>query len=120
MFTLLVVLFYHMQVKELLQKGEQYTMVAVVHCETSTGVINPIEELGKAVKLYQPQASYFVDAMSSFGAVPIHIQNCHIDYLVSSANKCFQGVPGFSYIITRKSELLKCKGRIPFTFPCTL
>jgi aspartate aminotransferase-like enzyme len=105
------------QVKELLQKGEQYTMVAVVHCETSTGVINPIEELGDAVKLYQPHASYFVDAMSSFGAVPINIQNGRIDYLVSSANKCFQGVPGFSYIIARKSELLKCKGKIPTTFP---
>lgn len=98
------------KVKELLQKGEQYTMVAVVHCETSTGAINPIEELGDAVKLYQPHASYFVDAMSSFGAVPINIQNGRIDYLVSSANKCFQGVPGFSYIIARKSELLKCKG----------
>lgn len=98
------------KVKELLQKGEQYAMVAVVHCETSTGVINPIEELGKAVKQYQPQASYFVDAMSSFGAVPIDIQNGQIDYLVSSANKCFQGVPGFSYVIARKSELLKCKG----------
>jgi 2-aminoethylphosphonate-pyruvate transaminase len=103
-------------VKELLQKGEQYTMVAVVHCETSTGVINPIEELGKAVKQCQPQAFYFVDAMSSFGAVPINIQNGQIDYLVSSANKCFQGVPGFSYVIARKSELLKCKGMILFTF----
>jgi aspartate aminotransferase-like enzyme len=106
-----------MQVTELLQKGEQYTMVAVVHCETSTGVINPIEDLGKAVKQYQPQASYFVDAMSSFGAVPINMENGQIDYLVSSANKCFQGVPGFSYVITRKSELLKCKGMFPFTIP---
>jgi aspartate aminotransferase-like enzyme len=103
------------QVKKQLQKGEQYAVVAVVHCETSTGVINPIEELGQAVKQYQPQAAYFVDAMSSFGAVPIKIQNGQIDYLVSSANKCFQGVPGFSYIIARKSELLKCKGMIPVT-----
>lgn len=101
---------YNVQVKEQLQKGDQYAVVAVVHCETSTGVINPIEELGQAVKHYQPQAAFFVDAMSSFGAVPIRIQNGHIDYLVSSANKCFQGVPGFSYIIARKSELLKCRG----------
>jgi aspartate aminotransferase-like enzyme len=87
--------------------------VAVVHCETSTGVINPIEELGQTIKRYQPQAAYFVDAMSSFGAVPIKIQSGQIDYLVSSANKCLQGVPGFSYVIARKSELLKCKGMIP-------
>jgi aspartate aminotransferase-like enzyme len=104
------------QVKEQLRKGDQYTVVAVVHCETSTGVINPIEELGQAVKHYQPQAAYFVDAMSSFGAVPIKIQEGHIDYLVSSANKCLQGVPGFSYVIARKSELLKCRGVFFTTF----
>ncbi|XP_021942149.1 uncharacterized protein LOC110841166 [Zootermopsis nevadensis] len=48
--------------------------------------------------------------MSSFGAVPVKIQNGQIDYLVSSANKCLQGVPGFSYVIARKSELFKCRG----------
>ncbi|KAJ9591260.1 hypothetical protein L9F63_002193 [Diploptera punctata] len=85
------------KVKEVLQRGEQYTMVAVVHCETSSGQ-------------YQPNAAYFVDAMSSFGAVPIKIKDGQIDYLVSSANKCLQGVPGFSFVFARKSELLKCKG----------
>jgi aspartate aminotransferase-like enzyme len=100
----------YLQVKELLQKGIQYALVAVVHCETSTGAINPVEELGQAVKQYQPQAAYFVDAMSSFGAIQVNIQNGQIDYLVSSANKCLQGIPGFSYVIARKSELLKCKG----------
>jgi hypothetical protein len=104
---------YDLQVKEQLQKGVQYALVAVVHCETSTGAINPVEELGQTIKQYQPQAAYFVDAMSSFGAVPIKIQNGQIDYLVSSANKCLQGVPGFSYVIARKSELLKCRGMIP-------
>ena len=79
------------QVKEVLQKGEEYTMVAVVHCETSSGVINPIEELGQIVKQYQPNATYLVDAMSSFGAVPIKIKDSQIDYIVSSANKCLQG-----------------------------
>ena len=85
-------------------------MVAVVHCETSSGVVNPIEELGQTVKQYQPNAAYLVDAMSSFGAVPIKMKDAQIDYLVSSANKCLQGVPGFSFIFARKSLLLKCKG----------
>ncbi|KAJ4449186.1 hypothetical protein ANN_00583 [Periplaneta americana] len=98
------------KVKELLQRGVQYSVVAVVHCETSSGVINPVEELGRTVKQYQPQATYFVDAMSSFGAVPIKMQDGQIDFLVSSANKCLQGVPGFSFVIARKSELLRCKG----------
>jgi len=56
----------------------------------------------------QPEASVFVDAMSSFGAVPINLQN--IDFLVSSANKCLEGLPGFSYAICRKRTLEKCKG----------
>lgn len=102
-----------LQVKELLEKGVQYALVAVVHCETSTGSINPVEELGQTIKQYQPQAAYLVDAMSSFGAVPVKIQNGQIDYLVSSANKCLQGVPGFSYVIARKSELFKCRGTTP-------
>ncbi|PSN34494.1 2-aminoethylphosphonate--pyruvate transaminase [Blattella germanica] len=98
------------KVKEHLQKGKEYTLIAVVHCETSSGVLNPIEELGQMVKQYQPQAVFFVDAMSSFGAIPIKLQDGQIDYLVSSANKCLQGVPGFSFVLTRKSELLRCKG----------
>lgn len=57
---------------------------------------------------------YFVDAMSSFGAVPLDVEASQIDFLVSSANKCLQGVPGFSYAIARKSALEKCKGTADF------
>ena len=53
---------------------------------------------------------YLVDAMSSFGAVPLDFEAGHIDFMVSSANKCMQGVPGFSYAIARRSALEKCKG----------
>ena len=51
------------------------------------------------------EITFFVDAMSSFGAIPFSMEN--IDYMVSSANKCIQGVPGFSYIIANKSHLIK-------------
>ena len=55
-------------------------------------------------------ASYLVDAMSSFGAIDIDMEGSNIDFLVSSANKCLEGVPGFSYAICRKEMLRKCKG----------
>ena len=78
---------------------EAITHVAVVHCETTTGLINPIKDIGLLVQKYGQR--YIVDAMSSFGAVPIDLADCAIDYLVSSANKCIEGVPGFGLICCR-------------------
>jgi len=84
------------------------THVAVVHCETTTGIMNPIEAIGEIVA--RAGKVYFVDAMSSFGAVPVDVAKCHIDYLVSSANKCIEGVPGFGFVIAKRETLLKTKG----------
>ncbi len=84
------------------------THVAVVHCETTTGIINPIQKIGSLAKT--AGARYIVDAMSSFGAVPISVPAAHIDYLVSSANKCIEGVPGFSFAIARRETLLETEG----------
>lgn len=97
-------------VEEFLKKDKSFTTVAMIHCETSSGVFNPVEEVGKVVKEQVPDCDLFVDAMSSFGAVPLDIEAAHVDYLVSSANKCLEGVPGFSYVIARISKLLKCQG----------
>ncbi len=90
-----------------LQEDSRITNVVVVHCETTTGIINPIKEIGSLVKA--AGAKYFVDAMSSFGAVPINLDECNIDYLVSSANKCIEGVPGFSFILAKLSSLMETK-----------
>jgi len=89
--------------------GGAYTDVAVVHCETTTGIVNPIEAIGALAR--RAGARYIVDAMSSFGAVPIDIAGAGIDYLVSSANKCIEGVPGFGFVIARRSALLETEGR---------
>jgi len=89
-------------------KAGLITDVAVVHCETTTGIVNPIQKIGALAK--EAGARYFVDAMSSFGAVPIHIGAAHIDYLVSSANKCIEGVPGFGFVIARREALLETEG----------
>lgn len=84
------------------------THVAVVHCETTTGIINPIQKIGALAKA--SEARYIVDAMSSFGAVPINAPAAHIDYLVSSANKCIEGVPGFAFVVARRKALLETEG----------
>jgi 2-aminoethylphosphonate-pyruvate transaminase len=86
----------------------QITHVAAVHCETTTGILNPIAEIGKVVQRHK--RTYVVDAMSTFVGVPIDFAAVGIDYLISSANKCVEGVPGFSLVIARRDALLACKG----------
>lgn len=95
-------------IRDVINTERDITNVFVVHCETTTGIVNPIEEIGRLVKA--SGLVYCVDAMSSFGAVPIDLEACGIDYLVSSANKCIEGVPGFSFILARKAALLKTRG----------
>ncbi len=84
------------------------THVGVVHCETTTGIFNPVVAIGDVV--FQHGRQYVVDAMSSFGAVPLNLAESHIDYLISSANKCIEGVPGFSFVLARQAALLETRG----------
>lgn len=94
-------------VEELL-KDQNFTHIAIVHCETTTGILNPIAEIGNIAKKHN--ATFIVDAMSSFGGVEMNIEELQIDYLISSANKCIQGVPGFGFVIANKEKLLDTKG----------
>ncbi len=96
------------QIRSRLRTEEAVTHVAVVHCETSTGIVNPIREIGELVD--ELGRIYFVDAMSSFGAIPIDLAECKIDYLVSSANKCIEGIPGFAFVLARRDRLLETEG----------
>ena len=95
-------------VAEYLQTHSGFTHVAVVHCETTSGMLNCVDEIGPVVRA--AGASYIVDAMSSFGAVPIDVVGAHIDFLISSANKCIEGVPGFGFIIANRRALEAAKG----------
>ncbi|XP_029643078.1 2-aminoethylphosphonate--pyruvate transaminase [Octopus sinensis] len=97
-------------VEDVLKDDPSFTHVAIVHCETSSGVFNPIVDVGQIVKKYLQNCIYFVDAMSSFGAVPLDFAAGDIDFMVSSANKCLQGVPGFSYVVAKTRKLLECRG----------
>ncbi|XP_046346701.2 2-aminoethylphosphonate--pyruvate transaminase-like [Haliotis rufescens] len=98
------------RVESVLKGDISFTHVAIVQCETTSGLFNDVESVGKLVKKYVPSCTYFVDAMSSFGAVPVDFSTGNIDVLVSSANKCLQGVPGFGFAVIRKDTLSRCKG----------
>jgi len=95
-------------VEDALAADEAITHVAVVHCKTTTGLLNPIEGIGPIVR--SRGRAYIVDAMSSFGAIPIDVASSGIDFLISSANKCIEGVPGFSFVIAKRDALLACEG----------
>ncbi len=91
------------EIDRALTNDEEIFMVSVVHCETTSGIINPVAEIHEIAARHGRQ--YFVDSMSAFGAVPIEVGECGIDYLVSSANKCIEGVPGFGFAICRRAAL---------------
>ena len=95
-------------VDDYLAHNADITHVAIVHCETTTGILNPLKDIAHIVKVYGKRL--IVDAMSSFGGIPIDLQELGVDFMISSANKCIQGVPGFGFIIARKSELMRCRG----------
>jgi len=91
-----------------LEADTSISHVVVVHSETSTGMINPVRDIGEIVKHFN--RIYFVDAMSSFGGMPLNLLECRIDYLVSSANKCIEGIPGFAFVLAQREALLATAG----------
>lgn len=97
------------KVAEMLDADPQITDVFLVHCETSSGILNPLKEIAEVVKARGK--GLIVDAMSSFGAVPLTVDQIPFDVMVSSANKCIEGIPGFGFVIIRRSLLEQSKGR---------
>src|SRR5262245_26410442 len=79
------------------------TGVAAVHCETTTGILNPAEEIGRVAKRYGK--TYALDSMSAFGGVEFDLRASGADFLVSSSNKCVEGVPGLSFCLCRRDSL---------------
>jgi 2-aminoethylphosphonate-pyruvate transaminase len=98
-------------VRQRLSQTPEVTHVAVVHCETTTGILNPVEAIGQVVR--ESGKILIVDAMSSFGAIPLKLAEAGIDFLVSSPNKCIEGVPGFSFVLARRGKLAACAGNAP-------
>jgi 2-aminoethylphosphonate-pyruvate transaminase len=96
-------------VEKFLKEHSEITHVACIHSETTTGLMNPIENIGPVCK--RQNKVFIVDAMSSFGGVKLNLKACEIDFLLSSSNKCIEGVPGFAFALCKRSELEKAKGQ---------
>ena len=97
------------EIERLLTKDAAITHVAMVHCETTSGILNDLDTIANIVKVHGK--TLIVDAMSSFGGIEIPVEQMGIDFLISSANKCIQGVPGFSFVIARRAALNQCAGK---------
>lgn len=97
------------EVAAALDADPRITHVFVAHCETSSGILNPVNEISQVV--YSKGRKLLIDSMSAFGAIPLDVYDIRYEAMVSSANKCIEGVPGFGFIIARKSELEAAKGR---------
>ena len=85
--------------------------VAVVHCETTSGIINPLGAVADVVASHC--RGLLIDAMSSFGAIPIDARRVSFDALAASSNKCLEGVPGVAFCIARRDALQKTQGNSP-------
>ena len=97
------------EVDKILTDDPQITDVVLVHCETSSGILNPLKDISDIVQRHGKRL--LVDAMSSFGAVPLDVADVPFEVMVSSANKCIEGVPGFGFIIAKKTALEAAEGR---------
>jgi len=91
-----------------LTQDPSITHVAVVHCETSTGILNPLHEIALVVARHGK--GLIVDAMSSFGALEIDARTTPFDAVIAASGKCLEGVPGMGFVLMRRAALEKCEG----------
>ena len=96
------------EVAEILARDPEITHVLAIHCETSSGILNPIEEIAEATRA--AGRALLIDSMSAFGALPLDPAALGCAAFVSSANKCIEGVPGFGFVIVRKDLLAAAAG----------
>ncbi len=82
--------------------------VGIIHCETSTGMLNPLEEVARVVETAGRRL--IVDAMSSFGVLPLSARDLAFDAIIASSNKALEGVPGMGFVLARKDALLAAEG----------
>lgn len=99
------------EVHELLLADPEISAVAMVHCETSSGILNEIDDIASLCRALGKL--FILDSMSAFGAIDIDVINTPFTALISSANKCFEGVPGFGFVLAHKQHLQHCKGNSP-------
>jgi 2-aminoethylphosphonate-pyruvate transaminase len=84
------------------------THVALVHCETGAGILNDLPGVASACRRHGK--SLIIDAMSSFGALPIDVAQTPFDALIAASGKCLEGVPGMGFVIARRHLIESCAG----------
>lgn len=96
------------ELERCLKEDGEITHVAVVHCETTSGVLNPIREVAEVTK--RNGRRLLIDSMSAFGALPVSASEMTFDAVAASSNKCLEGVPGMGFVIASKAALEECEG----------
>jgi 2-aminoethylphosphonate-pyruvate transaminase len=91
------------EVERMLKSDSAITHIFTVHCETTSGILNPIAEIGALARTYRK--SYLIDSMSAFGALPLDAQALLPDAIAASSNKCIEGIPGLGFVIARRAAL---------------
>ena len=106
------------KLEETIQKNQNISHLAVIHNETTTGLLNNLDDLGNLAKKYNLEL--IVDAMSSYAAIPIDMNKQNITYLAASSNKNIQGMAGVGFVIAKKSSLENLKDIKPRSFYLSL
>src|SRR5690606_23731161 len=96
------------EIDAILTKDPAITHVFGVHCETTSGIRNPIEAIGDLVARHHK--SFLIDAMSAFGALPLDARKTPFDAVAASSNKCIEGVPGLGFVIEKRDVVSNAKG----------
>ena len=95
-------------IEDRLARDASITHVALVHCETSTGILNPLAQVAAVVARHGK--GLIVDAMSTFGALEIDARSTPFDAVIAASGKCLEGVPGMGFVLARRSVLERCEG----------
>jgi len=94
-----------------LDADQAISHVAVVHCETTSGILNPVAEVAQIVARHGRRL--LIDSMSAFGAMPLSAREIEFDAVVASSNKCLEGAPGMGFCVARESALIEAEGNSP-------
>jgi 2-aminoethylphosphonate-pyruvate transaminase len=96
------------KVEAILEATPSITHIFTIHCETTSGILNPIAAIGALAQKYHK--SYLIDSMSAFGALALDASAIKPDAIAASSNKCIEGVPGLGFVIARRAALEKTSG----------
>ena len=96
------------EIERIIDANQDLTHVFAVYCETTSGILNPIQEIAELVET--KNLSLFIDAMSAFGALPLNSKNITFDAVAASSNKCLEGVPGVGFILVKNNVIKNAEG----------